>query len=141
MPLLTALLPFYLTDVLDQKVSDLPIVLVPAIVGMLLGLRLVSLFARHHDVAWLGTVGLLGFVAGLLLLAFIDGLDAALGPVMTAGPVDLGPLPDLSSTSQLAMIAALPMGSPFRWSPSPPTPCSTRGSRRPCRAASSPSRC
>ena len=113
MPLLTALLPFYLTDVLDQKVSDLPIVLVPAIVGMLLGLRLVSLFARHHDVAWLGTVGLLGFVAGLLLLAFIDGLDAALGPVMTAGPVDLGPLPDLSSTSQLAMIVALPMGLAF----------------------------
>lgn len=113
MPLLTALLPIYLIDVLNQKVSDLPIVLVPAIVGMLLGLRLVSLFARHHDVTWLGTVGLLGFVTGLLLLAFIDGLDAALGRVITAGPVALGPLLDLSSGALLAMIIAFPMGIAF----------------------------
>lgn len=109
-PLLAALMPFYLRDVLGQNVSDLPIILLPGVLGMLLGLRVVSWLAGRREAAWLGTAGLAAFTAGLLLLAFIDGVDALVGSLFGFRDQGLGPLPDVSAESQLVMVIALPMG-------------------------------
>ena len=112
-PLLAALMPVYLTEVLGQEVSDLPVVLLPAVIGMLLGLRLVSTFARRRGASRLGTIGLAGFIAGLLLLAFIDAVAATLGSVLGLRDVGLGPLPNVTAESQVVMVIALPMGFAF----------------------------
>jgi len=109
-PLLAALMPFYLSDVLDQQVSDLPIILLPGVVGVLVGLRVVSWFANRRAAAWLGAAGLAGFTASLLLLAFIDGADATFGSIFGFRDQGLGPLPDVSAKSQLVMVIAFPMG-------------------------------
>ena len=109
-PLLAALMPVYLQDVLGQEVSDLPIVLLPGVIGMLVGLRLVSSLARRRDAAWLGTAGIVGFIASLLLLAFIDGVDATLGALFGFSDQGLGPLPDISAKSQMVMLIAFPLG-------------------------------
>ncbi len=109
-PLLAALMPVYLQEVLGQEVSDLPIVLLPGVIGMLIGLRLVSSLARRRDAAWLGTAGIVGFIAALLLLAFIDGVDATVGTLFGFSDQGLGPLPDISAKSQMVMLIAFPLG-------------------------------
>ena len=90
--------------------SDLPIVLLPGVIGMLVGLRLVSSLARRRDAAWLGTAGIVGFIAALLLLAFIDGVDATVGTLFGFSDQGLGPLPDISAKSQMVMLIAFPLG-------------------------------
>lgn len=113
LPLLAALLPVFLTGVLDQRVSDLPVVLAPTVIGMLLGLRLVSSFARRRDPAWIGAIGLALFIVGLELLAFIEPLQAAIGGTLGFGDTGLGPLPDLTAEAQLVMVIAFPLGFAF----------------------------
>ena len=112
MPLLLALAPVYLTDALDQDVDHIPVVVLPAIVGLLLGLRLVSGLARERGTGMLGTIGLAIFLSGVVALSLIDALDEALGTALGLGRIDLGVL-ELSSASQIVMILLLPMGFGF----------------------------
>ena len=112
MPLLLALTPLYLTDALDQDVDRMPLAVLPAIVGLLLGLRLVNGIARDRGTATLGTIGPAIFLAGVVVLSLIDALDEALGPVLGLSHRDLGVV-ELSSASQIVMIILLPMGFAF----------------------------
>ena len=109
LPLVAAMLPLYLTDALGQRVSDVPVVFLPGVLGLLLGLRLVSAIARRRDAAWLATVGLWGFAAALLSLAAIDALDEILQPVLGLGEADLGVI-SLTAKAQLAMLILFPAG-------------------------------
>ena len=99
-------------DVLGQSVNEVPVVLLPAVVSMLLGLWMVSGFARKHDVAWLSTVGLAVFIAGLVLLALVAVWADTLGDALGLRPLDLW-LVDLSPEALLAMLIAVPMGLAF----------------------------
>ena len=112
LPLLAALIPVYLVDVLDQRVSDLPVIFLPAVVGMMLGLRLVGGIARRQDPAWLATLGLGLFAGGLVVLASIDAVKAAFVAGLGLADADLGVL-ELSAESQVAMLLLLPMGFAF----------------------------
>jgi len=112
LPLLAALIPVYLVEVLDQRVSDLPVIFVPGIVGMLAGLRLVSGLARRWDPAWLATVGMGLFAAGLLALAAIDAVDAGFSAIFGFRDMDLGVM-EISAASLAAMVLLFPMGFAF----------------------------
>ncbi len=112
LPLLLALTPVYVTDALDQKVSELPVVIFPAIVGMLLGLRMVSRLARSRDTAWLSTMGLAFFIAAVVALSLIDVWAEALENPLALRGVNLGVI-DISRETQIVMIILLPMGFAF----------------------------
>jgi len=112
LPLLLALTPVYLEEALGQKVSELPVVVLPAIVGMLLGLRLVSAIARARDASWLSTVGLAVFIGALVAMSLVDVLDEALRPALGLHRLDLGVL-ELSPQTLIVMFVLLPMGFAF----------------------------
>ena len=112
LPLLAALIPVYLVQVLDQRVSDLPVIFLPGIVGMVLGLRLVGGIARERDASLLATAGMWLFAAGLLALALIDALEAGFVQAFRFGDVDLG-LIEITAESQVAMVLLFPMGFAF----------------------------
>lgn len=112
LPLLAALVPVYLVEVLDQRVSDLPVIFLPGIVGMLLGLRLVSGLSRRWDPAYLATAGMWLFAAGLVGLAAIDAVDAGVSVVFGLGDVDLGVI-EISAASLAAMLVLFPTGFAF----------------------------
>ena len=109
LPLLAALIPVYLESVLGQEVGNLPVVMLPAVVGMLLGLRLVSSMASQRDTATLSAVGLAIFIAGLVALSLIDALDETVGAALNLENVDLLVI-TLTAKSQIVMAIVLPMG-------------------------------
>ncbi len=113
LPLLSSLLPVYVADVLDQDINQIPVVMLPAVAGMLLGLRVVSRFALSRDAAWLSAAGMLLVMGGLELLACIDVLRESVGRGLALGALDLGPLPTLSVKAQLAMLLSFPLGVAF----------------------------
>lgn len=112
LPLLVALILVYLVEVLDQRVSDLPVIFLPAIIGMLLGRRLVGAIARRRDAGWLATMGMWLFAGGLLALALIDAFEAGFRSGLGFGDADLGVL-EISAESQVAMVLLFPMGFAF----------------------------
>ena len=112
LPLLVALAPVYLREVLDQRVSDLPLIFLPAVIGMLLGLRLVSVIVRRRDAVRLSAAGLALFLAGLVALALIEPIDEALGAALGLVAVDLGVV-EMGAKTQLVMLIVLPMGFAF----------------------------
>lgn len=109
LPLLAALIPVYLESVLDQSVGNLPVVMLPAVVGMLLGLRFVSAMARQRDTASLSAAGLTIFIVGLVALSLIDALDETVGAALNLKSVDLLVL-TVTAKSQIVMAIVLPMG-------------------------------
>jgi MFS family permease len=109
LPLLAALIPVYLESALGQSVGNLPVVMLPAVVGMLLGLRLVSSLAKRRDTAYLSAVGLAIFIAGLVALSLIDVLDETLGAALNLKEVDLLVI-TLQAKAQIVMIVVVPMG-------------------------------
>ena len=109
LPLMAALIPVYLESVLGQSVGNLPVVMLPAVVGMLLGLRLVSSMASRRDAAAISATGLTIFIAGLVALSLIDALDETVGAALDLRTVDLVVL-DLTAKSQIVMVIVLPMG-------------------------------
>jgi MFS family permease len=112
LPLLLALTPVYVTEALDQKVSELPVVIFPAILGMLFGLRMVSGLARSRDTAWLGTVGLAVFIGAVVALSLIDVWAEALENPLALRGLDIGVI-EISRETQIVMIILLPMGFAF----------------------------
>jgi MFS family permease len=109
LPLLAALIPVYLESVLNQSVSNLPVVMLPAVVGMLLGLRLVSSIASQRDTASLSAAGLAIFIVGLVALSLIDVLDETVGAALDLRSVDLLVI-TVTAKSQIVMAIVLPMG-------------------------------
>ena len=112
LPLLLALIPIYLVEALDQRVSDLPVVIIPAVVGMLLGLRLVAGIARGRGVGGLARAGLVVFIAAVVALSLVDVLEESVGAALNLTRIDLG-FVEISPESQIVMIILLPMGFAF----------------------------
>ena len=93
-------------------VSDLPVVIIPAVVGMLLGLRLVAGIARGRGVGGLARAGLVVFIAAVVALSLVDVLEESLGSALSLTRIDLG-FVEISPESQIVMIILLPMGFAF----------------------------
>lgn len=116
LPLLAALIPVYLVEMLDQRVSDLPVIFLPGIVGMMLGLWLVGSITRRREAGGLATAGMWLFAAGLLALALVDVIEGGIGALAgyedgdlgLFGDVDLGVIV-ISAKSLVAMALLFPM--------------------------------
>jgi MFS family permease len=69
--ILGGLIPTYITDVLNLPIEVGVVVLLPAAVGVVLGLQLANLLAHRLPVSILSRTGYLGFIAFLALLTFV----------------------------------------------------------------------
>jgi MFS family permease len=77
--ILSGLIPAYITDVLGVRIDFGAIVLLPAIVGVALGLRVAGFLARRVPHSLLSSSGFLTFVVCLGLLAIVNQLASFLG--------------------------------------------------------------
>lgn len=108
--ILGGIIPTYISDVLGLPVEIGAVILTPAALGVVGGLKFASLLAHRVPHAFLSTVGFLSFVVLLGLLAFVNkeadflggfGIFAALNSV-SIGSFDGGGV--------IAMILMLPLG-------------------------------
>ncbi|HEY8491709.1 MAG TPA: MFS transporter [Dehalococcoidia bacterium] len=107
LPVLVALVPMYISDIVGLAAENAVYVFAPAALGVLLGLRLVPALARRAGTPALVSAGFALFVAGLAALAFNPEL------VRLAASADLVPLgPDRLVYSPLTLTAVLafPLG-------------------------------
>ncbi len=70
--IISGLIPKYIEDVLDLPVDIGAVILTPAAIGVVLGLRVASFLAHRVPHALLSTVGFLSFTVLLALLAFVN---------------------------------------------------------------------
>jgi MFS family permease len=70
--ILGGLIPTYITDVLDLPVEVGVVVLLPAALGVALGLQLANFLSRRIPVVVLSRTGFIGFVAFLFLVSFVE---------------------------------------------------------------------
>ncbi|WP_322795767.1 MFS transporter [Tepidiforma sp.] len=77
--ILSGLIPTYITETLGMRVDLGAIVLLPAALGVALGLRLAGMVARRLPHSVLSSAGFFVFVVCLGLLAFVNELAAFLG--------------------------------------------------------------
>ena len=70
--ILSGLIPLYITDTLGLPVDLGALILTPAAIGVVLGLRIAGFLARRVPHAILSTTGFVTFVVCLALLAFVN---------------------------------------------------------------------
>lgn len=108
--ILGGLIPTYIQDTLRLPVEAGALVLLPAAIGILAGLRLASFLAHRLPHGVLSSTGFGGFVLLLLAIAFARPLAAFLGGYSALSwlqSVDLG---SFDSTGLVAMIVVIPAG-------------------------------
>lgn len=77
--ILSGLIPTYITDVLGVRIDFGALVLLPAVLGVALGLRVAGFLARRVPHSLLSTTGFLVFVVCLAQLAIVNQLAAFIG--------------------------------------------------------------
>lgn len=107
LPVLVALVPMYIRDIVGVAAENAVYVFAPAAVGIVLGLRLVPALARRVSTPALVSAGFALFVAGLAALAFNPELVRL---AASADPVPLGPDRLVYSPLTLTALLAFPLG-------------------------------
>ena len=108
--ILGGLIPTYIRDVLDLPLDVGALVLTPAAVGVIAGLRVAGPLARRVRHAFLSSVGFALFTGLLLALAFVNEEASFLGgygAFAWLNSVDVG---NFDGGAVLAMILVMPLG-------------------------------
>ena len=108
--ILGGLIPTYIRDVLELPFEIGALVLTPAAIGVIVGLRVAGPLAHHLPHGLLSSVGFAAFTGLLLALAFVNeeaSFLAGYGAFAWLDDVHLG---DFDSGALLAMVIVLPLG-------------------------------
>ena len=108
--ILGGLIPTYIRDVLELPFEIGALVLTPAAIGVIVGLRVAGPLAHHLPHGLLSSVGFAAFTGLLLALAFVDeeaSFLAGYGAFAWLNDVHLG---DFDGGALLAMVIVLPLG-------------------------------
>lgn len=111
--ILGGLIPSYITETLNLPVEIGAVVLFPAAIGIVLGLRIAGFLVRKVPHTLLSSVGFAGFVVLLALLAFVDPAARFLsgyGAFAWLNTVNIG---DFDRGGVLAMLIMAPLGFSF----------------------------
>ena len=108
--ILSGLIPAYIDDVLGLPVEIGALILTPAALGVLLGLKFASFLARRVPHAFLSTVGFLWFVVMLGLLAFVNKEADFLGGFGMFALLNKVSIGEFDGGGVMAMILMLPLG-------------------------------
>lgn len=111
--ILGGLIPKYIRDTLGLPIDVGVIVLLPAAIGVIFGLRIASFLAHRIPHAVLSTSGFVAFVVLLMMLAFVDGESSFLsgyGVMGWLGDVSIG---RFNGGGVLAVILMFPLGLSF----------------------------
>ena len=111
--ILGGLIPKYIEDTLHLPVDVGAIVLMPAAVGVVLGLRVAAFLAHRVPHAALSTTGFLGFVVTLVLVAFVNPESEFLGGYGLFGFLNHVNVGSFDGGGLLAMMLVLPLGFAF----------------------------
>jgi DHA3 family macrolide efflux protein-like MFS transporter len=107
------LIPLYITDTLGLPVDLGALILTPAALGVVLGLRTAGFLARRVPHALLSSVGFVIFVVCLALLAFVNQLAdliGGFGAFSWLNKVDIG---SFDAGGLIAMAVVFPLGFAF----------------------------
>jgi len=108
--ILSGLIPTYIEDVLGLPVDIGAVILTPAAVGVVLGLRVASFLSHRVPHALLSTTGFLSFVVLLALLAFVNqeaDFVSGYGAFSWLDSIKIG---SFDSGSVVAMALMFPLG-------------------------------
>ncbi|MEO8539551.1 MAG: MFS transporter [bacterium] len=108
--IISGLIPKFIEDVLDLPVDVGAVILTPAAIGVVIGLRVASFLAHRVPHAFLSTVGFLSFTVLLALLAFVNkeaDFLSGYGFLSWLNDVSIG---KFDGGGVMAMVIVLPLG-------------------------------
>ncbi len=108
--ILSGLIPTYIEETLDLPVDLGALILTPAVVGVVLGLRVAGLLARRVPHSVLSSTGFATFVVFLLLVAFVNeqaDFLGGFGAFSWLNRVDIG---NFDGGGLIAMVVMFPLG-------------------------------
>lgn len=108
--ILSGLIPKYIEDILGLPVDIGALILTPAAVGVVLGLRIAGFLAHRIPHAVLSTTGFLVFVATLALLAFVNKEADFLGGYGIFSWLNSVKVGKFDGGGVIAMVIMLPLG-------------------------------
>jgi MFS family permease len=108
--ILSGLIPTYITEVLGVRIDFGAIVLLPAVIGVALGLRVAGFLARRVPHSLLSSSGFLVFVVSLGLLAMVNQLAGFLGGFGMFGWLNSVSIGRFDGGGVIAMLVMLPLG-------------------------------
>lgn len=108
--ILGGLIPTYITEVLDLPIEVGVVVLLPAAVGVALGLQLANFLAHRIPISVLSRTGFLGFVVFLFLVSFVNQEAAFLGGYGAFAWLNSVQVGSFDSAGVLAAIFVAPLG-------------------------------
>ncbi|HMO54741.1 MAG TPA: hypothetical protein PJ994_09570, partial [Tepidiformaceae bacterium] len=107
------LIPLYINDTLGLPVDLGALILTPAAVGVVLGLRVAGFLARRVPHAVLSSAGFVTFVICLALLAFVNQLADLLGGFGAFSWLNRVNFGSFDGGGLMAMIVVFPLGFSF----------------------------
>lgn len=107
---ISGLIPKYIEDVLDLPVDVGAVILTPAALGVVLGLRIASFLSHRVPHAVLSTVGFLSFTVLLALLAFVNKEADFLGGFGFFAWLNDVSIGSFDGGGVMAMLIAAPLG-------------------------------
>ncbi len=108
--ILGGLIPTFITDVLNLPIEVGVVVLLPAAIGIVLGLQLANLLAHRLPVTVLSRTGYLGFIAFLALLTFVRQESEFLGGYGAFSWLDSVSIGSFDGAGVLAAALVAPLG-------------------------------
>ncbi|MCC7366510.1 MAG: MFS transporter [Dehalococcoidia bacterium] len=111
--ILGGLIPSYISDVLDMPVDIGALLLTPAAVGVVLGLRVAGFLAHRVPHAALSSLGFTGFVVSLALVTFANQEAEFLGGYGAFWWLDSVSVGSFDGGALLALILVFPLGFAF----------------------------
>ena len=108
--ILSGLIPKYIEDILDLPVDIGAVILTPAAIGVVVGLRVAGFLAHRIPHAILSTVGFLVFVTTLALLAFVNKEADFLGGYGVFSWLNDVQIGSFDGGGVMAMLIMLPLG-------------------------------
>lgn len=111
--ILSGLIPLYITDTLGLPVDLGALILTPAAIGVVLGLRIAGFLARRVPHAVLSSVGFVTFVICLGLLAFVNEEADFLGGFGAFSWLNSISIGSFDGGGVVAMVIVFPLGFAF----------------------------
>ncbi|MGE3074369.1 MAG: MFS transporter [Dehalococcoidia bacterium] len=108
--ILGGIIPTYISDVLDLPVDIGALILTPAAIGVVLGLKFAGFLAHRIPHALLSTVGFFWFVVVLALLAFVNKEADFLGGFGAFSWLNSVSIGSFDGGGVIAMVLMLPLG-------------------------------